>query len=313
MRRESGIALIGYDGSESSAAAIGHAGRLLAPRPAVVVCVWDSLAGLLLHTDVDGLTGTMREAAAELDEQDQDEAAAVALRGAELARAAGFDAEPRAVEGEPKAWPALLAEADARDAAVIVVGCRGLGGVKSVLFGSTSSGILHHSARPVLVVPPTEDDAPPGPVIVGFDGSPSARAAVSAVAELLSVREAVIETVWTPYTAVAAAGAAAAPVALVTQAAEDLNEEIAAGARHTAEEGARLAAAGGLEARAEPAEARPNVWRALMESAHSHRAAAIVVGSRGHTAIGGAVLGSVSSALLHNAPVPILVVRPHRE
>lgn len=313
MRRESGIALIGHDGSDSSAAAIRHAGSLLAPRPAVVVSVWDSLAGLLLHTDVGGLSGTMREAAEELDREDNDEAGALALQGAELARAAGFDAEARALPGKPKAWPALLAEADQLDAAVIVVGCRGLGGVKSVLYGSVSSGLLHHSRRPVLVVPPTEESDPPGPVIVAFDGSPAARAAISAAADLLSVREAVLATVWSPYAAVATAGAAGAPVALVTQAAEQLNEEIAAGARHTADEGARLAASAGLEAQAEPIEARPNVWRTLVESAHAHRAAAIVVGSRGHTAIGGTLLGSVSSALLHHAPVPILVVPPQAD
>ena len=35
MRTETGIALIAYDGSDDAAAAIRHAGHLLAPRPAV--------------------------------------------------------------------------------------------------------------------------------------------------------------------------------------------------------------------------------------------------------------------------------------
>jgi len=85
MRTDTATALIAYDGSEDAAAAIRHAGRLLAPRQAVVVYVWESLAGMLLHTDAAGLTGTMREAAAELDEEDRRYAERIAAEGAELA------------------------------------------------------------------------------------------------------------------------------------------------------------------------------------------------------------------------------------
>ena len=34
----------------------------------------------------------------------------------------------------------------------MIVGSRGLGGVKRVLLGSVSEGIVHHSHRPVLVM-----------------------------------------------------------------------------------------------------------------------------------------------------------------
>ena len=155
MRTENGIALIAYDGSDAAAAAIRRAGHLLGPRRAIVTHVWDSLAALLLHTDVRGLTGSMREAADELDEEDRRDAERVAAEGAELAREAGFDAEAHALQGKPKAWPTLLAKADAIDAAVVVIGSRGQGAVKSALLGSVSSGLLHHTRRPVLVVPPT--------------------------------------------------------------------------------------------------------------------------------------------------------------
>ena len=140
-----GIALIAYDGSDDAAAAIRHAGSLLGPRPAVVAHVWDSLAALLLHTDVRGLTGSMREAADELDEEDRRDAERVAAEGAELAREAGFDAEAHALQGKPKAWPTLLAKADAIDAAVVVIGSRGQGAGMSALLGSVSSGLLHHT------------------------------------------------------------------------------------------------------------------------------------------------------------------------
>jgi nucleotide-binding universal stress UspA family protein len=311
MRTDTGIALIGYDGSEDAAAAIKHAGALLGPRPAVVVHVWDSLAALLLHTDVRGLTGSMREAADELDEEDRRNAERVAAEGAELAREAGFDSEAHALRGKPKAWPTLLAKADAIDAAVVVIGSRGQGAVKSALLGSVSSGLLHHAHRPVLVVPPTEQDLPAGPALIAFDGSDAARAAVTAAAQLLSVREAVIETVWIPYSGVAAGGVIGAPVVVMSRAAEELDKSIAAGARQTAHDGARLAAEGGLEARAEAIEAAGPVWSTLKDSAEMHGSPVIVVGSRGRGPLGSSVLGSTSSALVHDARLPVLVVPPH--
>jgi nucleotide-binding universal stress UspA family protein len=308
MRTDTGTALLAYDGSEDAAAAIRHAGRLLAPRQAVVVYVWESLAGLLLHTDAAGLTGSMREAAADLDDEDRREAERIAAEGAELARQAGFDAESRPLQGRPKAWPALLTAADAVDAAVVVIGSRGQGAVTSALLGSVSSGLLHHANRPVLVVPPCEDVTPAGPVLVGLDGSDASRSAARAAAKLLSVREVVIETVWIPYSGVAAGGAVGAPVAVVSRAVEELDSSIRTRAEQTAHDGVRLAAAAGLEARAEAKQARGPVWCTLRDGAEAHGSPAIVVGSRGRGSVAAAVLGSTSAAVVHDARLPILVV-----
>ena len=51
-------------------------------------------------------------------------------------------------------------------------------------------------------------------------------------------------------------------------------------------------------------------WRTLLDAAHDHRAAAVVLGSRGRSAFASNVLGSVSRALVHHAPAPVLVVWP---
>jgi nucleotide-binding universal stress UspA family protein len=310
MRDASGTAVIGYDGSEEAAAAIQQVGSLLGARPAVVVHVWDSLAGLLLHTDVDGLTGPMRQAAEEVDLEDRQDSERIAEEGAGLAREAGFDAEARPLQGKPKAWPVLLAAADAVDAAVLVIGSRGLGSVKSALFGSVASGLLHHADRPVLVVPPCDDVSPAGPVLVGYDGSAAAGAAIAAAGRLLAPREAVIETVWIPYTSVAAGGVVGAPVAVASRATQELDSIAGTRAEQTAREGARMAADAGLEARAEAIQTTGPVWSTLRDSAEVHGAPAIVVGSRGRGSMSSAVLGSTSAALVHHARLPMLVVPP---
>jgi nucleotide-binding universal stress UspA family protein len=49
-------------------------------------------------------------------------------------------------------WTAILEVASEQDVAAIVVGSRGRSDVRSMLLGSVSHGIVHHSHRPVLVV-----------------------------------------------------------------------------------------------------------------------------------------------------------------
>jgi nucleotide-binding universal stress UspA family protein len=71
----------------------------------------------------------------------------------EIARSAGFEAEPLCVRSTDGVWPTLVQLAEDRDVRAVVVGRRGLSAVGSVLLGSVSSGIAHHCRRPVLVIP----------------------------------------------------------------------------------------------------------------------------------------------------------------
>ena len=54
-------------------------------------------------------------------------------------------------------WRTILAEADDRDAAIVVLGSRGITGVRSLVLGSVSHGVANHSRRPVLIIPAVAD------------------------------------------------------------------------------------------------------------------------------------------------------------
>lgn len=76
-------------------------------------------------------------------------------RAARHARASAPNAniDTRLVEGHP-----VTALVDAsKGADLLVVGSRGVGGFKGMLMGSVSSSCVHHSACPVLVVPPSTE------------------------------------------------------------------------------------------------------------------------------------------------------------
>lgn len=56
-----------------------------------------------------------------------------------------------------------------------------------------------------------------------------------------------------------------------------------------------------------------NIADCIAEIAEDAAADVIVVGTRGHSPIGGLVLGSVTQRLLHVAPCPVLAVPPVKE
>jgi nucleotide-binding universal stress UspA family protein len=157
------LVILAYDGSGPARAAVREAGRVLAPREALVVTMWEqALATMAIMPTIAPVTEMMPpdiDTADELNRAASKHASAVAAEGAELARSVGFDAEPLAIGEEVNVPEAIARLAQDRGAEVVVVGSRGLSGLKASLLGSTSQGVLHRCRMPVLVVRESADDA----------------------------------------------------------------------------------------------------------------------------------------------------------
>jgi nucleotide-binding universal stress UspA family protein len=156
--RSNGPVLICYDGSDDAKHAIRSAAGLLGDRRALVVTVWQPTADLGTFAWYGTTTNVVNFA--ELDRAGAEAGGAVAEEGASIAHAAGFEADSLAIEATGPVWKSLVDTAEHDDAAAIVIGSRGLTGLRSILLGSVSSAVLHHTDRPTLVVHgPRDDDA----------------------------------------------------------------------------------------------------------------------------------------------------------
>lgn len=123
--------LICYDGSDDARAAIEYAGRLLQGQPATVLVVWRPFAAS--PPPPAPLVGFAHME--EIDDASLKRAERNAAEGAKLAREAGLEARPRICSQETTTADAILSEAEVEDAQAIVMGSRGLTGLKSLLSG----------------------------------------------------------------------------------------------------------------------------------------------------------------------------------
>jgi nucleotide-binding universal stress UspA family protein len=146
--KSGGPLLICYDGSEDAKHAIERAGGLLADRPALIVTVWEPTASL----DSFAWSGVSAGVAnfVEIDR--------AADEGVRIAKEAGLEAEPVAIKAAGPVWKTIVETAERCDVAAIVMGSRGLTGVRSMLLGSVSNAVVHHTERPTLVISRANDD-----------------------------------------------------------------------------------------------------------------------------------------------------------
>src|SRR5690349_4273742 len=161
--------IVGVDGSLSARLALEHAARRAGPA-----------GHLIVAQALPPLTDAISRAMSDLDDERRASARELVER---LAGDVDVPTEPVVVVGPPA--PRLAELADEKDAEEIVVGSRGMGRFSAAL-GSVSHALLAHADRPVVVVPQGSADHPRGAhahgscaVVVGYDGSPPAQAALA--------------------------------------------------------------------------------------------------------------------------------------
>lgn len=287
---DEGAWMVGIDGSECSLHALDWA---LANAPGraddlELVSAWQSPLGGAMSMTVP-LPVVDADSAAR-------EAAANELASLAADVATRIDLPVTAVLG--RGGPAeVLLEASTR-ASLLVVGSRGRGGFARLLLGSTSTQCATHASRPTVVVPGDVAPRRAERILVGVDGSANSMKALR-----WAIRFAVPGS-----TLVVASVFDATPLTVGADAfffpdASDLASERF---DHLVESVADDVAAADIVVEREFVRGAPRP--ALVSLAET--ADLVVVGARGHGAIGAALLGSVSTWLLHHADRPIVVVPP---
>lgn len=188
----------------------------------------------------------------------------------------------------------------ARDAALVVVGRRGLGTVGAVLLGSVSARVAARAAVPAVVVPePAGPDD--GTIVAGVDGSPHSDAAVRFALAEADRRSAAVVAV-TAYQPAPLMLPVLDPAAVDRAAAAE--KDAAARLVEDAVERARAATGAAAPVTVHVRSGRPD--DVLVDAGRDARL--IVVGSRGRGEVRGLLLGSTSHGVLHRARRPVAVV-----
>ncbi len=184
------------------------------------------------------------------------------------------------------------------EAQLIVVGSRGRGAFARGLLGSISTGLVHHAKCPVAIIH-DEDPLMPhpseAPVVVGVDGSPASDTAVAIAFEQASFRgvDLVAVHAWSDSGVFEFPGVDWSQLQAVGE--TTLSERLAGWQERYPDVLVRRVVVADRPA------------HQLLEQAES--AQLLVVGSRGRGGLAGMLLGSVSTAVIHAARMPVIVAR----
>ncbi|MFT3715908.1 MAG: universal stress protein [Gordonia sp. (in: high G+C Gram-positive bacteria)] len=285
------VILVGVDGSPAALNAVRWAagaaqleGADLKIVAAYTTTTSDYAPGLVIPQDViDAIRG-------EVSKNVQDAAAA--------AREVAPDIK---IEGSIAEGDAARVMIDfSEDASAVVLGSRGLGGVKGLFLGSVSTSTAAHAKSRVVIVPP-DASINEGPIVVGVDDSKVSDPAVAEAYRQADLRKAELIAVhtWTPLDADALHGfglSADEIDEMSNQAVEAVSQRMAGYAADYPD----------VQVKRVVIPEEPG--KAILDAADDS-AAMIVMGSRGRGGFTGLLLGSRSQKVLHNAKVPVMIVR----
>jgi nucleotide-binding universal stress UspA family protein len=147
VEQPTGPFVLCYDGSEAAARAIRIAPALLGQgRPARVVYAYKPTEQSL------GIAQAITGGRIDAPVSGEADASDIVEAGVALAREAGFDAEPLLLVADRPTADLISATAEALDAPAIVMGHRGLSGLKSAVLGSVTRDVVNADHRPVVLV-----------------------------------------------------------------------------------------------------------------------------------------------------------------
>lgn len=143
-------------------------------------------------------------------------------------------------------------------------------------------------------------------ILICYDGSDSAKQAISFCARTLAGADAVLLHVWTSPQAVRADAfgdpQGGGPTLV------ELEPLIRERASTIAREGEELGRSQGLAVTTMLHSNGSCVWRAVLDAAQETDAELIVLGTRGHSAVESTLLGSVANGVAHHSSLPVLIV-----
>jgi nucleotide-binding universal stress UspA family protein len=148
--------------------------------------------------------------------------------------------------------------------------------------------------------------SPGGPILLCYDGSEDAAAAIEAIGPHIAGRQAVVACFWQPFAQVASRFAVS--LLEVVQDPSDINEREAGLAQKLAERGASIAGAAGMPAEGRAIEVSRPIDEAIIAYAEALDAPMIVLGSRGRSGIGSMLLGDVAHDVVQRSTRMVIVV-----
>lgn len=284
--------IVGMDQSDSAAAALRWAVREGGHRgwPVMAMLAW----GHLDHHFTGSVTDDVAKA---YDDQIARHVLASAVTNA-LGTFAAAAVETTVVQ----ATPAEALVGASAEAALLVVGARGLGGFKSLLLGSVGNECVHRAECPVVVVRAEANQLPHDPqrIVVGIDGTDAAHAALEWALRAARARGTATEVEVVHAWRSATLPTPVAPVVMDWTAFEEA-------AHQTLDSVVDATDCGDVVVRRSLVFGAPA--QAILEAAD--QADLVVVSSRGRSTVKGMLLGSVSQQVIHHALCPVVVVPPH--
>lgn len=203
----------------------------------------------------------------------------------------------------------LMDYARRRDIDLIVTGTKGHGALAEMLVGSVTNSLVSLSKVPVLAVKERKAPGLLRKILVAFDGSPCAEAALQraldiageAMAEVLVVKVADPMNFMMLYQL--PGGDGGLPVGFQNKLGELEQSE-----REVLQKARNIGTRRGWDVKTKLL-AGGNFADNLIREAEESQADMIVAGTLGHSRLGGLLLGSVTRSLISLAPMPVLVVK----